>query len=258
MNSLNLKNIVENLLDTFLRAGKMAKEISLRGVKITIKADKTPVTDADLAIDQLLRNKITNLTPDIPIISEETVNLETKNQNKTFWLIDPIDGTRDYIKKGDEYTLNAALIIDLKPALGMVYAPEKDRLFYSYGKNLAFEINNGKKIDLNCKKKNTSEIIGLESAKSTSNEVLEIYKKCKVSQILRMSSSLKFCVLAAGEADIYAAKARAWEWDIAAGHAILEHAGGSITTHQEKKFLYGKKNYENLGIIAKRSDSLEK
>ena len=73
-----------------------------------------------------------------------------------------------------------------------------------------------------------------------------------------MSSSLKFCVLAAGEADIYAAKARAWEWDIAAGHAILEHAGGSITTHQEKKFLYGKKNYKNLGIIAKRSDSLEK
>ena len=96
---MNLKNIVENLLDTFLRAGKMAKEISLRGVKITIKADKTPVTDADLAIDQLLKNKITNLTPDIPIISEETVNLETKNQNKTFWLIDPIDGTKDYIKK---------------------------------------------------------------------------------------------------------------------------------------------------------------
>ena len=140
----------------------------------------------------------------------------------------------------------------------MVYAPAKDRLFYSYGKNLAFEINNGKKIDLNCKKKNTSEIIGLESSRSTSNEVLKIYKKYKVSQILRMSSSLKFCVLAAGEADIYAAKARAWEWDIAAGHAILEHAGGSITTHQEKKFLYGKKNYENLGIIAKRSDSLEK
>ena len=75
--------------------------------------------------------------------------------------------------------------------------------------------------------------------KSSSNEVLEIYKKYKVSEIIKMSSSLKFCVLAAGEADIYAAKARAWEWDIAAGHAILEHAGGFITTHDEKKFLYG-------------------
>ena len=258
MNNLNLKNITEDLIDTFFKAGKIAKEISQRGVKITIKTDKSPVTDGDIAVDQLLRNKIASLTPNIPIISEETVNIEIKNQNKTFWLIDPIDGTKDYIKKKDEYTLNAALIIDLKPALGLVYAPAKDRLFYSYGKNLAFEINNGKKIDLNCKKKNTSEIIGLESSRSTSNEVLKIYKKYKVSQILKMSSSLKFCVLAAGEADIYAAKARAWEWDIAAGHTILEHAGGSITTHQEKKFLYGKKNYENLGIIAKRSDSLEK
>jgi len=258
LNNLNLKNITEQLLDTFLEAGKIAREINRRGVKVTIKSDNSPVTDGDLAVDKILTLKIKNLTPNIPVISEETVNLNTQSKDRTFWLIDPIDGTNDYIKKKDEYTLNAALIIDLKPALGLVYAPAKDRLFYSYGKNLAFEINNGKKIDLNCKKKNTSEIIGLESSRSTSNEVLEIYKKYKVSQILRMSSSLKFCVLAAGEADIYAAKARAWEWDIAAGHAILEHAGGSITTHQEKKFLYGKKNYENLGIIAKRSDSLEK
>ena len=258
MNNLNLKNITEQLLDTFLEAGKIAREINRRGVKVTIKSDKSPVTDGDLAVDKILTLKIKNLTPSIPVISEETVNLNTQSKDRTFWLIDPIDGTNDYIKKKDEYTLNAALIIDLKPALGLVYAPAKDRLFYSYGKNLAFEINNGKKIDLNCKKKNTSEIIGLESSRSTSNEVLKIYKKYKVSQILRMSSSLKFCVLAAGEADIYAAKPRAWEWDIAAGHAILEHAGGSITTHQENKFVYGKKNYENLGIIAKRSDSLEK
>ena len=258
MNNLNLKKITEDLLDAFLQAGKIAKEISQRGVKITIKADKSPVTDGDLAVDEALRNKIKNVTPNIPIISEETVNLDIKNEDRTFWLIDPIDGTKDYIKKKDEYTLNAALIIDLKPALGIIYAPAKNRLFYSYGKNLAFEINDGKKIDLNCKKKNTSEIIGLESYKSTSNEVLEIYKKYKVSRTLKMSSSLKFCVLAAGEADIYAAKARAWEWDIAAGHAILEHAGGYITTHDEKKFLYGKENYKNLPLIAKRAVSLEK
>ena len=258
MNNLNLKNTTEQLIDTFLEAGKIAKKISQRGVKVTIKSDKSPVTDADLAVDKILTVKIKKLTPSIPVISEETVNLNIVNSSKTFWLIDPIDGTKDYIKKKDEYTLNAALIIDLKPALGMVYAPEKKRLFYSYGKNLAFEINNGKKVILNCKKKHTSGIIGLESSRSSSNEVLEIYKKYKVSQIIKMSSSLKFCVLAAGEADIYAAKARAWEWDIAAGHAILEHAGGYITTHNEKKFLYGKENYKNLPIIAKRAVSLEK
>ena len=257
---MNLKNITEQLIDTFLEAGRIAKEISQRGVKITIKTDKSPVTDGDLAVDELLRTKIKSLTPNILIISEETVDLSVKikKEDKTFWLIDPIDGTRDYIKKKDEYTLNAALIIDLKPALGIVYAPAKDRLFFSYGKNLAFEINNEKKIDLNCKKINTSEIIGLENSGTTPNEVLDIYKKYKVSRTLKMSSSLKFCILASGEADIYAAEARAFEWDIAAGHAILEHAGGYMTTHEEKKILYGKVNYKNLSIIAKRAKNLEK
>ena len=258
MNNLNLKNITENLIDTFLKAGKLAKEISQRGVKITIKADKSPVTDGDLAVDELLHNKIKKLTPNIPIISEETVNFDIKKkEDKTFWLIDPIDGTREYIKKKDEYTLNAALIVNLKPAIGIVYAPAKNRLFFSYGKDFAFEINNEKKIVLNCKKKNKNEIIGLENSGTTPIEVLDIYKKYKVSKTIIMSSSLKFCVLASGEADIYAAKARAFEWDIAAGHIVLEHAGGSVTTHDEKKFLYGKDGYKNLPIIAKRKQNLE-
>ena len=257
MNNVNLKNTAENLIDTFLQAGKIAKEISRRGVKITIKPDKSPVTDGDLAVDKLLGSKIKSVTPNIPIISEETVNLNIKNEDETFWLIDPIDGTKEYIKKKDEYTLNAALIINLKPAIGIVYAPEKNRLFFSYGKGLAFEINNGKKLVLNCKKVNKNEIIGLENSRTTPIEVLDIYKKCKVSRTVKMSSSLKFCILAAGEADIYAAEARASEWDIAAGHAVLEHAGGFITTHDEKSFLYGKVDYKNLPIIAKRAQNLE-
>ena len=260
MNNLNLKETAEDLIDTFLMAGKIAKEISKSGVKITIKADNSPVTDGDLAVDELLRTKIISSTPNIPIISEETVdlNIKIKKENKTFWLIDPIDGTRDYINKKDEYTLNAALIIDLKPAIGIVYAPAKNRLFFSYGKGFAFEISNGKKIVLNCKKVNKNEIIGLEHSGTIPTEVLNIYKKYKVSRTIKMSSSLKFCILASGEADIYAAKARAFEWDIAAGHAVLEHAGGIIMTHEEKSFLYGKDNYKNLPIIAKRTDSLEK
>ena len=258
MNNTNLKNTIENLIGTFLEAGKIAREISEKGVKITIKSDKSPVTDGDLIVDELLKNKIKSLTPHISFISEETVDLNVQIEDKTFWLIDPIDGTREYINNKSEYTLNAGLIVDLKPAIGIIYAPAKDRIFFSYGKGLAFEIINGKRINLNCKKKNTNEIIGLEHSGTIPNEVLDIYKKYKVSQTLRISSSLKFCMLASGEADIYAAKARAFEWDIAAGHAILEHAGGSITTHEEKKLLYGKKNYKNLSIIAKRTRILEK
>ena len=260
MNNLNLKSITEALLETFLNAGKIAKEISQRGVKITIKSDNSPVTDGDIAVDEFLRKKIMNLTSNIPIVSEETVNLNNKieNKNKSFWLIDPIDGTRDYIRKGEEYTLNASLIINSKPAIGIIYAPAKERLFYSYGKNLAFEINKDKKIILNCKKKNEKDIIGLENSGPTPSEVLNIYKKYNVTTKNKMSSSLKFCILAAGEADIYAANARAYEWDIAAGHAILKHAGGSITTHNGKEFLYGKDKYKNLPIIALRSNNLKK
>ena len=184
--------------------------------------------------------------------------MNLSNKFKNFWLIDPIDGTRDYINGKDEYTLNAALIIDLKPAAGIIYAPAKERLFYSYGKDFAYEISDGKTTELRCHKKSKGKIIGLENSGITPNEVLEIYKKYKVTEKIKMSSSLKFCILAAGEADIYAANARAFEWDIAAGHTILVHAGGFMATHDGGKILYGKKKYKNIPLIAKRSIILEK
>ena len=248
---MNLKDIIESLIETFLIAGKIAKEISKKGVKITYKNDKSPVTDGDIAVDKFLTSKIKTLTPDIPIISEETVNINSKINNKSFWLIDPIDGTRDYIAKKDEYTLNAGLIINLQPVAGIIYAPEKNRLFFSYGKELSFEINNGQKNILNCYNKDKKEIIGLENSGTTPPEVLNIYKKYNVTKTIKMSSSLKFCVIAAGEADIYAAKPRAYEWDIAAGHAILENAGGTVRKQDGSAFLYGKEKFKNLDITAK-------
>ena len=170
MNNLNLKNIAEALIDTFFEAGEIAKKISIEGVKITIKDDKSPVTNADLAVNDLLKYKIKNLTPKIPIVSEENVNLSSVNLGKNFWLIDPIDGTRDYIKKRDEYTLNAALILNLYPAIGVIYAPAKNRLFFSYDKERAFEISNNKKIGLNCKKKIKNKIIALVNSDKVHKE----------------------------------------------------------------------------------------
>jgi len=257
LNSFELKKIAEELIDTFLIAGKVSKDFSAQGLKIKIKHDKSPVTDGDLEVDKILRNKILNLTPSIPIISEETVNIKEENKNKIFWLIDPIDGTKQYIKNEDEYTLNAALIINLKPAIGLIYAPKKNRLFFSYGKNLAFELSNGNKKKLNCKKININEIIALTNSDKMSDKISQIYKENNSTKIIKMSSSLKFCVLAAGEADIYAAEPRAFEWDIAAGHAILSHAGGFVTTPDGEEILYRKKDYKNLALIAKRSSDLK-
>ena len=258
MNSCNLKNITESLLSSFFKAGMEAKKRARRGIKITIKPDNSPVTDGDIAVDIILRKSIKKLTPNIPIISEETVNFNIKNKYKTFWLIDPIDGTKDYINKKDEYTLNASLIIDKKPSLGIIYAPEKDRMFFSYGNGKAYEIKNGKRKTLNCKKKTQKgKIFALTHSGNPSQDILKILKKYKVLSFVKMSSSYKFCVIAAGEADIYTCRSRAYEWDIAAGHAIVEHAGGIVTTPSGNEVVYGKENYKNPSLLVKRSKNLK-
>ena len=112
-----LKTISESLIDTFNEAGKISIDLYKKGLKIEIKDDKSPVSNGDLKVNELITKKIENITPNLPIISEETVNLKVKNTAKIFWLIDPIDGTKEYIAGKDEYTLNAALVINTVPYL---------------------------------------------------------------------------------------------------------------------------------------------
>jgi len=259
MNISELKNLAESLLETFINAGQKAMELRNNGLKITFKSDNTPVTNGDLEVDKLLKEKIMQSTPSIPLISEETVELNNNEKYKNFWLIDPIDGTREYINNQDEFTLNASLIIDLEPVIGVIYAPAKKRLFYSYGNGYSFEIFEHKKIRLICKKKTKHrEVHAVSHSSKPPSEVLKIHKKFNVKNFIKMKSSYKFCVIAAGEFDLYAAKARAYEWDIAAGHAILKHAGGIVTTLDEEDFKYGKTDYKNLDLLARRSENLER
>ena len=125
MNKSDLKLFAESLIETFDDAGKESIRLYNEGLKIEIKKDKSPVSNGDLKVNELITNKILKLTPNIPIVSEETVDLSKKNKSKIFWLIDPIDGTKEYIAGKDEYTLNAALIIDTVPVLGLVGVPKK-------------------------------------------------------------------------------------------------------------------------------------
>jgi 3'(2'), 5'-bisphosphate nucleotidase len=125
-------------------------------------------------------------------------------------------------------------------------------MFYSYGENFAFEIKDGKEEKLDCSKNfNKNEIKFVSYSNKIKPEIEKIHKKLNVKKFVRMKSSLKFCVIAAGEFDGYVAEPRACEWDIAAGHAILKHAGGSITDFDNKEIKYGKKNFENTSIILK-------
>ena len=130
MKKNKLKNITESLIETFNIAGQESINLYTKGLKIEIKPDNSPVSNGDLKCNELITNKILELTPNIPIVSQETVDLKIKNKNKIFWLIDPIDGTKEYIAGKDEYTLNAALIIDKVPSIGLVGVPRKKQLFY--------------------------------------------------------------------------------------------------------------------------------
>ena len=253
-----LRDISENLIDTFNVAGKESINLYTKGLKIEIKNDNSPVSNGDLRVNELITNRIKDITPNIPIVSEETVDLSIKNTEKIFWLIDPIDGTKEYIAGKDEYTLNAALVINTVPVLGLVGVPRKNRLFYTYGPGESYLIEKGQTKKINCSKKQPKgKIVALSSVFKPSNIILNKLKEFNVSSIVKMASSYKFCVIATGEYDVYAASERANEWDYAAGHAIAQNAGAIIKTLDGKPFLYGKEDYKNPSLLIKRSENLD-
>ena len=185
------------------------------------------------------------------------VDLNVKNTAKIFWLIDPIDGTKEYIAGKDEYTLNAALVINTVPVLGLVGVPKKNRLFYTYAPGESYLIQSGNTKKINCTKQQPKgKVVALSSVLKPSDLILNKLKEFNVNSIVKMASSYKFCVIATGEYDVYAAKERANEWDYAAGHAVAQNAGAIIKTLDEKPFLYGKEDYKNPSLLIKRAENL--
>jgi len=249
---MDFKVIVENLIESFLSAGDLALKLRKEGLIKKIKSDNTPVSNGDLEVNKLITKKISEITPDIPIISEEASENKDNINLKDFWLIDPIDGTYDYINNLDEFTVNAGLIINNRPVIGLINAPAKNRMFYSYGKGNSFELIGDEIKNLNdtiLKKSNDFKFISYSN--KIKPEIQKIYDKLGVIDNTKMKSSLKFCVVATGEYDGYVAEPRAYEWDIAAGHAILEHSGGSVTDFNGNNILYGKKDLKNSSLILK-------
>jgi 3'(2'), 5'-bisphosphate nucleotidase len=254
MNIEETKKITLSLIETFNEAGRIALSLREAGLKKEIKNDNTPVSNGDIEVNKILTKKISEITPNIVIVSEENSAHKNDQNLKDFWLIDPIDGTRDYINNRDEFTLNAALILNKKPAIGIITAPGKKRIFYSYSMSNSYELIDNQEIDLINKKKDHKEIKAVSYSNHLKPEILEIHKKYQIISYQKMKSSLKFCVVATGEFDLYAAEPRAYEWDIAAGHAILIHAGGHITDFENNEIYYGKPGLKNPSIILKNKN----
>ena len=252
MTEINIEKLTRDLIDTFLNAGKISINLRKAGLTKKIKSDNTPVSNGDLEVNKIVSEKIKKLSPSIPIISEETSDNKLIKDLKNFWLIDPIDGTYDYINNLEEFTINAGLILNKQPVAGLIYAPAKKRMFYSYGQDNAYEFTDGKEIKIDGSRNFDKDKIKFVSYSSKIKpEIQKIFDELNVKEFTRMKSSLKFCVVATGEYDGYVAEPRACEWDIAAGHAILKHSGGTITDFENNEILYGKKDFKNPSIILK-------
>ena len=249
---LNKENLLE-ILNISVDAGEVILNYYNENVDVIYKDDESPLTKADLASHKIITDSIKKITPDIPILSEEEfIDWKIRKKWKKYWLIDPLDGTKEFIKKNDEFTVNIALIENNRPILGVIYTPALNELFYSIKNFGSYKIltkkklntlKEAKRISINKKKSNKIKIVG---SRSHSNPILDkwVNKNFNEFDILQKGSSLKFCLIAEGSADIYPRFGPTSEWDIAAGHIILEEAGGKLKSIDNKEILYNEK--ENI------------
>ncbi|MFN0182304.1 MAG: 3'(2'),5'-bisphosphate nucleotidase CysQ [Aquabacterium sp.] len=215
------------------------------------KADASPVTAADLAAEAVLVPVLTALIRGVPVISEESCTPDTMpTLPRRFWLVDPLDGTREFIARNGEFTVNVALVQDRVPVLGVVYAPALDVLYAAAG--TAFVERAGRRQPMQARRPPAAGMTALVSRSHHDGASLDqALAAWPVRERIGVGSSLKLGLIAEGRADLYVRLGRTMEWDIAAGHAVLRAAGGEVTTPQGLPFLYGKPGLSNTGLVAR-------
>ena len=234
-------------------AGAEILAIRERGAAVREKADSSPVTDADEAANALIVAQLGQLTPEIPIIAEESVAVgEIPEIGARFWLVDPLDGTREFIADRDEFTVNIALIEDGRPTLGVVGVPALDKLFVgATGAGAWLEKGGAAAVPIAARAGPDVDAVAVASRSHGNAETEAWLEEHRITRTDRAGSSVKFCRLAEGAADLYPRFGRTMEWDIAAGHAVLAAAGGSVRTLDGADLLYGKPEFENPHFIAR-------
>ena len=231
--SINSTKIIEALCPVIKNAGELTLDYFRKGFDIQSKSDNSPVTSADLSANQCICDFLNKNEWNIPIISEENnaqADWETRKDWGKCWLVDPLDGTREFIKGIADFTVNIALIEKGHAIIGLVYAPAKNLLYYGSAQNGSYLIQNDgepKKINTRNIGEATIKLVGSRS--SQSDKMSEVRKSLPADHEYEgMGSSLKLCIIAEGKADLYYRFGPTYEWDTAAGHCILQHAGGQI------------------------------
>lgn len=250
-------NIGVDLLDQVgnvaKRAGNEILKIYKTDFKVEAKADRSPVTEADRKAEALILRSIREgITEKFPIVSEEAAAKgdipETKDT--AFWLVDPLDGTKEFVSRNGEFTVNIAIIENGRPVLGVVHSPVTRETYWGAAVGSFAQIGDEQERVIKCRQAPAGGLVAMVSRSHNTPEVDAYLKKFKIARQQSAGSALKFCKVAEGIADIYPRFGRTMEWDTAAGHAVLRFAGGRVQDLQGNELQYGKPGFENPHFVA--------
>ena len=240
-----LQSYLEAVRNLASMAGEKILEVYQTEFSVEDKADKTPVTQADLAANEIILAGLKALTPDIPVLSEEDSIPDFSERSKwqRYWLVDPLDGTREFIQKNGEFTVNIALIENQQPILGVVYAPVLQVMYYAIKGKGSYKTsahNSAEKIHV---AKHCAKPVRVAGSQSfTSNEFIDFVRNLPECTVINLGSALKSCLVAEGGADIYPRFGLTSEWDTAATQCILEEAGGYLVDLSLQPLRYNTKD----------------
>jgi 3'(2'), 5'-bisphosphate nucleotidase len=252
MKATDCRRLVEGLLPAVLAAGRIEMRHFAAGVAVETKADTTPVTIADHEAEAVLIEGLHKVAPGVPVIAEEAVAAgRVPAIRDAFFLVDPLDGTRAFIKRSPEFTINVGLVEGDRPVFGIIYAPALDELFATLGPDEAVEARIAPDVrpvgldtlslkQLRTRRPDPEALVAFTSRSHAAQSTEAFLARLPITETRKASSSLKFCLIAKGEADLYARLGQTSEWDTAAGHAILAAAGGCVTMIDGSPLLYGK------------------
>jgi len=243
--------LLDRLSDAAREAGAAIVTIVRRGFEVETKRDRSPVTEADKAAELIILASLAKAAPGVPVIAEEEVAAgRIPAHDGTFFLVDPLDGTKEFVRGGDDYTVNIALIENRSPRLGVVFAPATGRLHGGLIGTGAWVENGSGRRPIRARARPASPVAVASKSHFTQDTADYLAQAVGLCDHVSVGSSLKFCIVAEGEADIYPRLSPTREWDTAAGHAVLLAAGGRVADADGGPLEYGKRTFLNRAFVA--------
>lgn len=249
---MGLITLAKEALSVALKAGEEILKIYGSDFKATYKEDSSPLTAADEASDRVISEGLKRISPEVPVLSEETKAepYEVRKRWKRLWIVDPLDGTKEFIKRNGEFTVNIALVEDGKPVLGVVHAPALGVSYYGAVNEGAFRIDKDGETVIRVSDYGQGRLRMAGSRSHAGKELEEFVGRIGEADLVSMGSSLKFCLVAEGSAHLYPRFGPTMEWDTAAAHAVVKAAGGTVVDLEGRELAYNKEDLLNPFFIA--------